>query len=170
MTMLKRSVLILGIAALLLSACGRKSAPAVAMLKAKDKEYVAKTLAGVKDDVRLVLFSRDGGECEYCAEAEGMLTDIAAASPRVRVEILSLKKDAARAKELGIDKVPGMAILGKKDHGLRYFGLPSGYEFIPFVETLRSVGAADPELAPETVAALGKLQKPVQLTVFVTQH
>ena len=114
------------------------------MLSEKDKAYVKKTLAGMKDEVRLVLFSRDGGECRYCGETEGLLTDIAAAEPRVKLEILSLKKDSARAKELGIDKVPGIALLGKKDYNLRYFGLPSGYDFIPFVETIRAVGDDDP--------------------------
>jgi ABC-type glycerol-3-phosphate transport system substrate-binding protein len=149
---------------------GGGSRSAAPMLGEKDKQYVRETLAGMKDGVRLVLFSRDGGDCVYCADAESLLADIAAAEPRVRVETLSLTKDAARARELGIDKVPGIAILGARDYGLRYFGLPSGFEFIPFVETLRSVGNDDPELLPETVAALGRLEKPVHLAVFVTQH
>jgi hypothetical protein len=156
----------------LLASCGRGSGSAggpVAMLKEKDKQYVAKTLAGMKDEVRLVLFSRDGGECQYCGEVEGLLADIAAAAPQVKVEVLSLKRDAARAKELGIGRVPGLALLGKKDHNLRYFGLMSGYDFIPFVETIRAVGDDNPGVSPETVAALAKLTKPVQLSVFVTQ-
>jgi len=152
------------------AACGKKAGGGpVAMLSEKDKAYVKKTLGGMKDEVRLVLFSRDGGPCKYCGETEGLLTDIAAVDPRVKVEILSLKKDAARAKELGIDKVPGIALLGKKDYNLRYFGLPSGYDFIPFVETVRAVGDDNPGVSPETAVRLAKLGKPVQLSVFVTQ-
>jgi hypothetical protein len=154
---------------LCLPACSKKSVSPVSMLGEKDKTYVRKTLAGMKDEVRLVLFSRDGGDCRYCGEAEGLLTDIAAADPRVKVEILSLKKDAVRAKELGIDKIPGIALLGKKDHNLRYFGLPSGYDFIPFVETIRAVGDDVSGVSRETAAQLAKLTKPVQLSVFVTQ-
>lgn len=157
-------------AALLLAACGRAEPPAPAILRDKDTEYVRKTLAAMRGEVRVALFSRDGGECRYCDDAEGLLAGIAAAEPRVKVETLSLTKDAARARELGIDKVPGIAILGRRDYGLRYFGLPSGHDFIPFVETLRSAGNDDPELSRETVAALAALRKPVQLTVFVTQH
>jgi hypothetical protein len=160
-------------AALLPASCGKGSGGgstgAVPMLQQKDKEYVRKTLAGMKDEVRLVLFSRDGGACKYCGEAEGLLADIAGAAPQVKVEVLSLKKDAARAKELGIDKVPGIALLGKKDYNLRYFGLPSGYDFTPFVETIRAVGNDDPGVSRETAAALARLTKPVQLSVFVTQ-
>jgi hypothetical protein len=162
---------VLGSALLLIPACGEKpQSGAVSMLKESDKQYVRKTLEGMKDEVRVVLFSRDGGECTYCGEAEGLVADIAAAAPRVKVDVLSLKRDAARAKELGIDKVPGIALLGKKDYNLRYFGLPSGYDFIPFVETIRAVANDDPGISPESVAMLAKLTKPVQLSVFVTQH
>jgi alkyl hydroperoxide reductase subunit AhpF len=154
---------------LCLPACGKKGGGPVAMLSEKDKAYVRKTLDGMKDEVRLTLFSRDGGECRYCDEAEGLLADIAAAAPQVKVEVLSLKKDAARAKELGIDKVPGIALLGRKDYNLRYFGLPSGYDFIPFVETVRAVGDDNPGISRESAAQLAKLTKPVQLSVFVTQ-
>ena len=156
--------------ACMLPSCGKEGPKSASMLAEKDKKYVASTLAGMKSDVRLVLFSRDGWECKYCDEAEGMLADIAAAAPRVTVEVLSLQKDAARAKELGIDKVPGIALLGKKDYDLRYFGLPSGYDFIPFVETIRAVGNDDPGISGESIAMLAKLKKPVQLSVFVTQH
>ena len=169
---MRRIAPILAVALLALSACDKQpgGGGAVSMLKENDKQYVAKTLGGMKGEVRLVLFSRDGGECQYCDEAEGLLGDIASAAPRVKLEVLSLKKDEARAKGLGIDKVPGIAILGAKDHNLRYFGLPSGYDFIPFVETILAVANGDPGLAPETVTALAKLTKPVQLSVFVTQH
>jgi hypothetical protein len=165
----KRFLTAIGTAMLLVTACGKPQGGPVAMLKESDKQYVRTTLGGMKDEVRVVLFSRDGGECKYCGEAEGLLGEIAAAAPRVKVEVLSLKKDAARAKELGIDKVPGIALLGKKDYNLRYFGLPSGYDFIPFVETIRAVANDDPGISPESVARLAKLTKPVQLSVFVTQ-
>jgi hypothetical protein len=165
----KSAAAILALVVLVLPACGKKSAAPVSMLSDKDKSYVKKTLGGMKDEVRLVLFSRDGGECKYCGETEGLLTDIATADPRVKLEILSLKKDAARAKELGIDKVPGIALLGKKDYNLRYFGLPSGYDITPFVETIRAVGDDTPGISAESAAKLATLTKPVQLSVFVTQ-
>jgi len=166
---LKKAVAILALVAMALPACGKKAGGSISMLSEKDKAYVRKTLDGMKDEVRLTLFSRDGGECKYCGETEGLLSDIAAAAPRVRVEVLSLRKDAARAKELGIDKVPGIALIGKKDYNLRYFGLPSGYDFIPFVETVRAVGDDNPGVSQESAALLAKLTKPVQLSVFVTQ-
>jgi len=170
MKIMNRPWTMVGSALLLLAACAKPQSGPVSMLTEADKRYVRTTLDGMKDEVRVVLFSRDGGECRYCGEAEGLLADVVAAAPRVKGEVLSLTKDAARAKELGIDKVPGFALLGKKDYNLRYFGLPSGHDFIPFVETIRAVGNDDPGISAESVAKLATLTKPVQLTVFVTQH
>ena len=166
---LRKAVATFALLLLCLPACSKKSGGPVAMLSEKDKAYVRKTLDGMKDEVRLTLFSRDGGDCKYCGEVEGLLLDIAAAAPRVKVEILSLKNDAGRARELGIDKIPGIALLGKKDYNLRYFGLPSGYDFTPFVETIRAVGDDISGVSPESAARLARLTKPVQLSVFVTQ-
>jgi len=164
-----KAVAIAALVLLALPACAKKTGGPVPMLSDKDKAFVKKTLDGMKGEVRLVLFSRDGGECKYCGETEGLLADIAAADSKVKLEVLSLQKDAARAKELGIDKVPGIALLGKKDYNLRYFGLPSGYDFTPFVETVRAVGDDKAGVSPESAAALAKLSKPVQISVFVTQ-
>lgn len=165
-----RAVLGAALAFPLLGGCSGGPRPgADAMLSENDKSYVRRTLGGMREPVRVVLFSRDGGDCRYCDQAEGLLGEVAALEPQVVLEVLSLRKDAARAADLGIDKVPGIAILGPAgDYGLRYFGLPSGMDFVPFVETLRAVSDGDPGLAPETVEGLAKLAKPVQLTVFVT--
>jgi len=165
----KKALAIVALAVVALPACSKQAVGPISMLSEKDKSYVRKTLDGMKDEVRLTLFSRDGGDCKYCGEVEGLLSDIAASAPRVKVEILSLKKDAARAKELGIDKVPGLALIGKKDYNLRYFGLPSGYDFTPFVETIRAVSDDNSGISAESAAKLAKLTKPVQLSVFVTQ-
>ena len=81
----KKAFAILALVVVALPACGKKSSGPVSMLSEKDKSYVKRALGGMKDEVRLVLFSRDGGECKYCGETEGLLTDIAAADPRVKV-------------------------------------------------------------------------------------
>lgn len=154
---------------LALPACGEKTDTAgEPLLKEKDREFIAASMEGAEREVRLVLFS-GGEECEYCDHTEGFLGEIAAESPLVTLDILSLEKDAARAAELGIDKAPGIAILGEKDYGLRYFGFPTGYEFITFVETMRLAADGTPSVEPETVKELAALEHPVRITVFSTK-
>lgn len=143
-------------------------APRESLLKEKDRQFIVETAAQMKGQVRMVLFTSEKG-CEYCSLTEGFLEDVAGLSPQLSLEVLSLDGDRPRAEELGVDKAPGIALLGARDYGIRYYGLPTGYEFITFVETLRQVAEGDSGLLPETVASLDRLKHPVTITVFSTK-
>ncbi|HSQ16551.1 MAG TPA: glutaredoxin, partial [Anaerolineales bacterium] len=54
------------------------------------------------------------------------------------------------------------------DYGIRYAGIPSGYEFSSLIQSLVLVSGRDSGLAPETRQALADLKQPVLLQVFVT--
>jgi len=154
---------------LLLPACGGKQeAGRESLLREKDREFVREKTAGMTQEVRLILFTADQ-DCEYCELAEEFLQDVASLSPLLTTEILSLERDAGRAGDLAVDKAPGIAIIGKADYGIRYYGLPTGYEFVTFVETIRKVADGSTGLLDETVEALGGLKHPVTITVFSTK-
>lgn len=166
---MQRLICLLLFLPLLLPACGQEKETAqVSLLRDRDREFVRATLGEMKEPVRLVLFtSRE--DCEYCDLTESFLGDIASLAGGVTVEVLSLEDDGPRAGELGIDKAPGIALLGGRDHGIRYYGLPTGYEFNTFVETIGRVADDVSGLMPETAAALASLSKPVTITVFSTK-
>ena len=136
------------------------------VLRAKERSLAREELGSLEGKASLVLFTEEEG-CETCGEAERFVEEMAALAPKVSCEILSLTADGRRAAELGIDKVPGMAIIGAGDSGIRYFGLPLGYEFGEFVKALRQVMDSKPALAPETLLALSRLNRQITLTVFV---
>lgn len=160
---------LLAILVILVPACGKQEETVQeSVLEEKDREFVLTTMEGMDQDVTILLFT-SAGECEYCGQTEGFLKDIAALSPRITLEVLSLEKDGERARQLRIDKAPGIALLGRTDYGVRYFGWPTGYEFISFVETIRMIADGEPGLEPETTTALGTLERPVTITVFVTK-
>ena len=163
---MRRSYLFVVAMSLLLSACGSEGQRAEGpLVKEKQREFVRQTLGSLKDGAMLVLFTTQS-DCEYCDLTEQLLTDVATLSAQVTLEVLSLEKEATRAEELGIDKAPGIAILGKKDYGIRYYGFPTGYEFITLIEAIRQVGNGDPGLQEKTLQTLSTLQEPVTLTVF----
>jgi alkyl hydroperoxide reductase subunit AhpF len=166
---MQRLILLVLFLPLLFPACGQdKETARTSLLREKDRKFVRTTLGDMKGTVRLVLFtSRE--ECEHCDLTEDFLGEIASLVAGVTVELLSLEEDSSRAGELGIDKAPGIAILGGKDHGIRYYGLPTGYEFNAFVEAIRQVADDDSRLMPETDEALSSLAKPVTITVFSTK-
>ena len=59
-------------------------------------------------------------------------------------------------------------ILGAKDYGIRFYGIPSGYEFNSLIEDITAVSREHHGLSEETVAKLDSLSEPVHIQVFVT--
>ena len=123
--------------------------------------------AGMKDEVRLVVFTQEN-ECQFCKETRELVQEVASLSDKIKVEIYDFVHDAERAKEYGIDKVPAIAIIGRRDYGIRYYGIPYGYEFNPFVDNIVNVSKETTNLLEETKNKVRSIDKPVHIQVFVT--
>jgi|YNPNPStandDraft_1061719.scaffolds.fasta_scaffold08153_4 glutaredoxin-like protein len=136
------------------------------ILDEKIAQEVSRFLADLPAPVRLVLFTQE--DCLYCADTRTLVEEIAALSDRVSVEVYDLQADHEQAAALGVDKTPAIAIIGAQDYGVRFYGIPSGYEFSSLLYTLRAVSSGQPELSPATLAALEQVDQPVHFQVFVT--
>ena len=97
-----------------------------------------------------------------------MAKEIATLSDRLSVEIFDLQKDSAKAAEYRVDKVPAICVVGDKDYGIHYYGVPAGFEFTSLLTLIELVGRRDSGLKPESRAKLAGLTSPVGLQVFVT--
>ena len=98
-----------------------------------------------------------------------MAEEVAALAPdKVQLEVWDFATDTEKARELNIERVPAIAVLGEKDYGIRFYGVPAGFEFTTFIAALELVAGRDSGLKPETRARLKTLTKPVDLYVFAT--
>jgi NADH-dependent peroxiredoxin subunit F len=69
----------------------------------------------------------------------------------------------------GFPRFPAVAIRPDgRDAGVRYDGLPWGYELGSLVGAVVEAGRSEPSLRPESIAALGELERELALDVFVT--
>jgi glutaredoxin-like protein len=137
------------------------------LLNDEIRQEVSKILANLPGPVRLVMFTQEF-ECEYCTETRQLVEEIAELSDRITAEIYDFQADRAKAEELGIDKIPAIAVIGAQDYGVRFYGIPSGYEFASFLHAIQSVAAGKPELSDATLRVVAGIQKPVHIQVFVT--
>lgn len=127
-------------------------------------------LGALPDPVRLVFFTQTFG-CDTCLQARQAVDHVAELSDRVAVEEYNLVLDREKAAEFGIDRAPGIAVVGPRDLGLRYYGAPAGHEIASIVDAVALAGGAGGgggRLAPESLAALAALDRPVDVKVFVT--
>jgi len=67
-----------------------------------------------------------------------------------------------------VDKIPAIVVKGERDYGVRFYGVPAGYEFSSLLEAIKAVSPGESGLAPETKEALRGLEAPLHLQVFVT--
>lgn len=126
-------------------------------------EFKAKLL----DPVRIVMFTQEF-ECRYCNETRRLAEEISGLSEKITTEVYDFLKDADKAKQYGIEKIPALAILGKKDYGVRIYGIPYGYELQTFIEAIISVSKGTTDLSEKTKEVLKDIKTPVQIKVFVT--
>jgi glutaredoxin-like protein len=130
-------------------------------------EQVKGELADLVGPVELVMFTQEF-ECDYCAETRQLVEEIAALSDKIEAEVYNFVTDAEKAEELGVDKIPAIAVLGEGDYGVRFYGIPAGYEFVSLLHAIKLVAAGKSELSDETLEALAGVSEPVYLQVFVT--
>jgi glutaredoxin-like protein len=117
--------------------------------------------------VKIVMFTQEI-ECGSCSNTRNLVQELATLNDKISVEVYDFLVDAAKAKEYGIDKIPALAIIGKKDYGVRIYGLPYGYELQTLIEAVMNVSKGKTDLSDKTKSILTEVKAPVHIQVFVT--
>ena len=125
-------------------------------------------LAKLKDPVRLAVFSQALAD-PHSEQVKRLVEELAALDPKLTAESYNFVLDREKAEALGIKRIPAIAVLGQdKDHGIRLYGVPSGYEFGTLIDAVLDVSQGASVLSEETRQALAALDKNVHLQVFST--
>lgn len=145
------------------------------LLAERDADAVRSHLAALPSPVRLEYFTEGssgivvpGRECRSCGDTERLLEDLAACSTLVTLHVHDRYRDPGAFAAFGIDKVPGLALVGTQDYGIRYYGMPAGYELRNILDVILDVGRGGADLAAETREGLAGLSADVHLQVLVT--
>jgi glutaredoxin-like protein len=140
----------------------------MAFLNERDREEVRRRLEDLAGPVRLVFFTQEL-ECPTCRDTHQLLQEVAALSDKVKLETRNFAVDREEAERYGIHRIPATVFLkDDQDFGIRFYGIPAGYEFATFLETLRNVSQGKSRLSQENLAKVEALEKPLHLQVFVT--
>jgi len=137
------------------------------ILNERDRASVTEELAKLAGPVKLIVFSQALGS-EYCIETERLVREVAECSDKVAVEIYNLHIDREKAAAYGVDRVPAVVVEGARDYGIRFFGIPMGYEFTNLIDGMLVASSGEPRLSPETLERLKGLTEPLHIQVFST--
>lgn len=137
------------------------------ILSTSDAARVREMLADLPSPVRLVFFTQTLN-CETCEPTKQILGEVAELSSQISVEEHNFLLEKDLAAGFGIDRVPAIAVVGAQDYGIRFLGIPSGYEFMSLLDAIKMVSAGDSGLSQESRALLAGVASPISLQVFVT--
>ena len=140
----------------------------MAILNARDEQEVRTLFEQLGDPVKVVVFSQSLTAADLCAENELLVREVADLSDKISVEVLNLAIDRDRAEAYGVDQVPAIVVEGARDYGIRFYGVPTGYEFGNLIDAIIVASTGEPGLTEETMASLAALAGPVDIKVFST--
>lgn len=148
----------------------------MALISERDKTYLRDRFQKeLQDEVKIVYFTQrelplfvPGQECHYCRETREILEEVSSLSEKLHLEVHDFVADGEVVQKYRIDKIPATVLAGAADYGVRYYGIPSGYEFSTLIESLIDVSRGASALSQETREELRKLDRDVHIQVFVT--
>ena len=137
---------------------------------------IKKIFEDLSGDVRLELFTQHespiilpGNDCPTCKDTRLLLEEVVALSDKLHLDVHEITADADAAREQNINRIPALVMTADGVKGkVRYFGLPSGYEFSVLIGSLIDVSKAQADLSQETTDVLSELEKDLHIQVFVT--
>ena len=138
------------------------------MIPGEHKEHLRMELnEKLQKPVKIIMFTQEV-ECQFCMQARQLIHELAALNDKIKVEIYDFLKDSEKAKEYGIDKVPAITVVREKDYGIRFYGLPYGYELQTLLGGVINVSRGRTDISEETRKKLREIKTPVHIQVFVT--
>lgn len=134
-----------------------------------DAETLKKMFASYPNEIKLLFFEK-AEDCETCPIAKGLYEEISSLSDKLNFQAYDFDSEAELVQKYDIDKVPALVIEGSRDYGIRFYGVPSGYEFNSLLNALQNVSVGEHQLPGVIREDLDKLVTDIHVQVFVTPN
>ncbi len=139
----------------------------MSLIREEDKKELEKMFSTeLKDPVEIIYFEGKGDR--YAKEIDEILTDLSKLSDKIVYKKLDYEQNKEQAEKLGVLKTPCICIGADKGYKMKYYGIPSGYEFMSLVEDIKHVSKGENHLSDETRSRLKEIDKDMKILVFVT--
>lgn len=139
------------------------------LLSAQDEQVLKQHLSAIDKPVTLLLFTQTISGSESGVVAKQVLDELAGLHEKITVVEKNFILDVDERAKYGVDKSPAIVVLSDgQDTRMRFFGAPTGYEFVPLVEAVLLAGTGQLDLQEDTTKLLAAVDKPLNILVFST--
>ncbi len=125
------------------------------------------TFEKLVNPVRLVFFTQKNA-CPNCLDQEELLRELSSLSSKITLEVYDFVLNGDQVVNYKIDKIPATAVIGKRDYGIRFYGLTVGYEFTSLLEDIIMVSSERTGLDPRMEILVKTIGNSVHLQVMTT--
>lgn len=139
----------------------------MALLSERDRESVRGILAAMKSRVTLVFFTQTI-DCDGCEVTRQIIDEVASLSDQIAIDEVNFVLDKEKVAQYGVDRVPALAIATERDTRIRFYGTPSGYEFMSLLDAIVFTANGTSRLSEASLALVNSVQAPTFIQVFVT--
>ena len=139
----------------------------MAFIQEKNRQQLITILKTLQSEVKIVTFTQEI-ECDFCRITRELIDEIKALSDKISHEVYDFVKDADRVKQYGIDKIPATVVLGERDYGIRFYGIPAGYEFTSLIEDIVDISRRTLNLPEAILKELARVDRPVHIQVLTS--
>lgn len=140
----------------------------MALFDAKIQQQLKDVLSNMKDEVQIINFTQEI-ECPMCRETRQFVEEIGSLSDRLKVKVYNFVTDKEMSAKFKIDKIPAIVLLDKDgvDHGIRFFGLPGGYEINSFLGSIIELSGKREPIPDDVMNRIKAVDRDVHIQVFV---
>src|SRR5437763_4749644 len=140
----------------------------MAIFRPEDEAHVRELFDGLERPVELLVAHGPeeaplpgARDIDFAAETERVVRELC--------ELSSLLSLRAEEEPEGFERYPAVGVLPEgRDAGVRYYGLPWGYELGSLIGAVLEAGKAESSLKPESLERLASLERDLTIDVFVT--
>ena len=133
------------------------------------QKQIREFIGVIERKVTIVLFTKEE-PCDLCEETKQLIYEVKALNDKIEIVEKDFIKDVDDVTKYHIEMVPSFVLL---DHegtykGVKFNGIPAGHEINAFLTALIEMSGVDFKLDPYFIERIAKINKPVNIKVFVT--
>jgi len=139
-------------------------------VKIEDKilEQIKEMFSSIDSEVTLHMFTQKD-HCLLCNETLALVEQVTAQSDKVILDHCECDINSEKARKWKIERHPAIVVEGKGKGLIRFYGIPSGYEFGSLIESVIMSGTNKAsDLDSALIEEIEAIDKPLHLQVFVT--
>ena len=133
------------------------------------KDHLRKILTDLQSTVNLIYFTQST-ECLMCHQTRLFLLEFLHLTDKIDLKIYDFAKDRDQVEKYNIDKIPAIVILDHElnDTGVRFYGIPSGYEINAFVIALLAASGRMDGIDEVLRDRIQKIKKRMHIQTFIS--